>query len=361
MIAKVNKGAGFRGALEYAMEEGKGYLIDSNIPNCSAAKDYARKLASNNDLNSRVTKPVFHAAISIEKGVHLTDETFKSIGNDFIKMYGFNKEGRGEIPFVMIKHTNTEHEHIHIIANRIDSKGYCYNPSNDYKLINKVCRDLEKIYGLKVVKSTQNNVKETPRNEIIMRERLENNGVSFPNHRKDLRNKIDVALSPFGGGKRPFKSFVNELQKQGVDLVVNVSQGTGRINGVSYGFKDEKGEHILYKGSALGKGYSFSGLVKQLDYVPERDNKLIRELAQDKNEIIQSKENKVYISSPNDFDNKNDSVIPNSTSKVEADKSTDQVIESADHLLSSKGTNSGSGYKEELPNKKKRFKRGNSL
>lgn len=360
MIAKVKKGSGFRGSLEYSMEEGKGYVLESNIPHCSTPADYARKLAANNDLNSRVTKPVFHAAISIEKGVHLTDEKFKEIGNDFMKMYGFNKEGKGQVPFVMVRHTNTDHEHIHIIANRIDSKGYCHNPSNDFHLINKVCRELEKKHGLQVVNSTQNKVKETPRNEIKMRERLEKNGEILPNYRKDLINKIDKAIAPVGGGKRPFRSFVNELNKQGVDLLVNVSQTTGKISGISFAM-DDNGHKVTYKGSALGKGYSFNGIIKNVEFIPERDNKLILELAQGKNIKNQSEEDKVFIPSSNDAKGNKDVINNDSTNKVEPDKSTDNVIEGADHLLSSKGTNSGSGYKEELPNKKKRPKRGNSL
>ncbi|MGV8829933.1 MAG: relaxase/mobilization nuclease domain-containing protein [Breznakibacter sp.] len=350
MIAKIVKGSGFAGVLEYALQEEKGYLLESNLSNCTNAQDYSRKLASFNDLNSRVKKPVFHVAIAMEKTAKLDDETFKKIGNDFLKMYGFNKEGNGITPYVMIRHTDTDHQHIHIIANRIDTKGHCHNPGNDYKLTNDICRKLEKEYGFSVVKSHRNSVKTMQHEELNMRNRIHVEGKNMPNHRSNLVQKIDKCTSTIGGGKRPFASFVDELKKQGVSLHFNTSKDSSRINGISYSYVQD-GEKVSYKGSALGKGYSWAHISKQIEFIPERDMKLLNQI----NKELEVPKADLHVVDKQSKDNwTSDTMEKSFTPDKEHDNISSQGMNVLDKLVSDKGPTNGTAYREEEPKNKKR-------
>lgn len=353
MIAKVIKGSGFGGVLAYSLQEEKGYVIDSNLVNCKTAADYARKLASFKELNERVKKPVFHVAISLEKGTKIDDETFKKIGADFLKGYGFNQPDKGMTPFVMIRHTDTEHPHIHIIASRIDTQGHCHNPGNDYKLVNNICRELEKKYGFNVVQSTKPEIKTKQLEEINMRKRHVREGVKNTDHRGNLVAKIKPLMTGVGGGKRPFKSFVMELKKQGVELRFNTSKDFSRINGISYSYV-ENGEKVTYKGSALGKGFTWSEVSKKIDFVPERDIQLIKNINQGAELRAQGDTTKVG--------------VPRAQSGMEpgprmaesgADNRAEQELgKLAEDLIGGGGAGSGVEYREEnrTPRRRKRPK-----
>jgi hypothetical protein len=53
--------------------------------------------------------------------------------------------------FIVTRHTDTEHEHIHILANRIRFDGSVTSDSQDYKRQEALMRELERDYGLQRV------------------------------------------------------------------------------------------------------------------------------------------------------------------------------------------------------------------
>jgi hypothetical protein len=55
--------------------------------------------------------------------------------------------------YVAISHGDTQHEHLHIVANRIGFDGKTANDSNSYKRMANFCRQVKKSYQLKPVLS----------------------------------------------------------------------------------------------------------------------------------------------------------------------------------------------------------------
>ncbi len=290
MIAKVSKGSGFLGILQYVMKEEKGQFLSTNlnINKGILPSEFAKRIASFKDLNPRVKKPVFHVAISLEKDAKIDDRTFNKLGNEFMNMYGFNAPGKGETPFVMVRHTDTDNPHIHIVASRIDSLGYAYNPSNDYKLINEISRKLEKEYGFKIVTTEQKKEKEIPRNELKMAERIRNEGGRYINNRKKLIDNIKPILESKEGKKIDFRFFIRELNKKGIAVQFNTDKEVTRINGISFSH-NYKGKEIKYKGSALGKGYTWSAVLNRVEFKSE-DMNLVKEIQNGNKDAIYSRE-----------------------------------------------------------------------
>jgi hypothetical protein len=52
----------------------------------------------------------------------------------------------------------------------------------------------------------------------------------------------------------------------------NISKSTGRISGISFEY-----EGIIYKGSTLGRGYSWNAIIKKIDYEQDRDRAVVLE------------------------------------------------------------------------------------
>lgn len=243
MIAKLVKGKGFRGALEYDLREQKGQLLDTNMGSDNP-RDLAREFGEIRALRPNLTKAVCHVSLSVAHDEKLTDEQWKGAAQKYLTGMGFQ-----DSQFVVSKHTDTEHPHIHIIANRVTMKGEVVSDSKDYQRQEAIMRKLEKEYGLKEVQPSQEALRRAPtKGEIECAVRT-----GRPSAKVTMQELVDKALLE----KTDFETFRNHLEKKGVEVMLNQSD-TGRVSGISY-----RHNEITMKGSDLGRGYSWSGIQKR--------------------------------------------------------------------------------------------------
>lgn len=145
MIANLAKGRGFRGALEYNLAREKGYIIDSNMAG-ENPRELAAEFGEIRKLRPNLGRAVFHVALSAAPGENLTDEQWRGIAQYYLHGMGFTDN-----QYVVIRHTDTEHSHIHILANRIRFDGQVVSDSHDYKRQENIMREIERGYGLQRV------------------------------------------------------------------------------------------------------------------------------------------------------------------------------------------------------------------
>jgi len=284
MIGNITKGEGFKDLLKYGLQEKKGYPIDSNI-STTDERDYKQYLNTINAHNSRrsdVNKPVFHLSISLDKNDKVDDELFVKIGQEYLSRLGFNigDEKEGINPYLMVRHTDTEHPHIHIIASRIKSDKTLVNDSNDFRKAQEISRDLELKYGFRVVPSESlKEEKQAEKNEKEKTKRLRSKDLKYTSPRKYLVNNINTAMKPLGSKKTTFKSFVVALNNKGIEININASNDLSKVNGVSYSFNRD-GKEIIYKGSALGKKYGWNSLIQNVEFDFKKDKELLKKIVQ---------------------------------------------------------------------------------
>ena len=156
MIAKSAKGKGFRGALDYDLGKEHGRLIDSNM-----AGDTPRALAAEfgeiRRLRPRLTKAVLHVSLSAAPGEKLSDEQWRAIGQRYLKGMGLDDN-----QYVLTRHTDTEHEHVHLLANRIRFDGSVTSDSHDWRRQEALMRDIERDLGLQAVAPSREAVRRAP-------------------------------------------------------------------------------------------------------------------------------------------------------------------------------------------------------
>lgn len=233
MIAKLESISYLQNALAYC--ERGGELIASNkcIGNSFQINS---QMEQNNALNDRCIKNTFHVKIRIahEDIGKLKTQNWIDISNDYAKKIGFH-----ENPFaVYIHEENTEREHIHIVASRIQSNNLAVTNSYTHYKNMDFCRDIEKKYKLRQVKRVLETVK---KQEVF----IKNDKRVAP-----LEAKITSAINQSDS----FKDFEFHLKNMGV----KIKKGRG------IGFIDEKGVYI--KGSAINRKYSLKGIEKLLSY-----------------------------------------------------------------------------------------------
>lgn len=261
MIAKQIKGKDFYGVLAYnekKVGQGQGYVLDTNIT-YGKTIEMTREFNLVRQLRPRLVKAVYHVSLNLPHTDKMNDKEFTSLAWDYLHGMGFDDN-----QYIVYRHVDQEHQHIHIIANRVKLSGNVVSDSNDYKRSERVVRMLEKKYGL----SQLEDVGLARRATLTQKEIEKAIRTGQPPIKLMLRQNLDNALS----NANDISKFIKELKQNNVYPKFNVSRTTGRVTGVSFKYQD-----VIYKGSTLGRQYSWNNIIKHIDYEQDRDRSVIFE------------------------------------------------------------------------------------
>ena len=151
MIGKVIIGKSFGGCLRYCLEDKKmkndidkmvmknrAEILKYNL--CFGDKvELIQQFNEVKRLNAKQSKPVMHITLSFAPGEQLSKQQLSQIATHCAEDLGFDKN-----QFIAVEHNDTEHQHFHIVINRINFDGKTLSDSNSYKRISDFCRKMEK-------------------------------------------------------------------------------------------------------------------------------------------------------------------------------------------------------------------------
>lgn len=254
MKAKIERGRGFRGVLNYALGKGCGYVVGGNMTG-TTPRDLSAEFAISRRLRPDVSRPVWHTSLSLPPGERLSDSEWSTVVDDFMSRMGFSDH-----QYVAVRHSDTGKDHVHIVASRIGLDGSLYH--GKYEALNAIqlTQELELKYGLTVTKGLLDGpapVATPSKNEMEMSIRT---GDAPP--RVVLQQLVDAALS------QPCSifDFIERLETAGVGVRANVAS-TGKMNGFSFEYAG-----IPFKASDLGKSYGWKSLQERgVEYDQARD------------------------------------------------------------------------------------------
>nr|WP_298994874.1 relaxase/mobilization nuclease domain-containing protein [uncultured Allomuricauda sp.] len=261
MIAKQIKGKDFYGVLAYnekKVQQGVGYVLDTNI-SYGKTVDMTQEFNIVRQLRPRLGKAVYHVSLNLPYEDTLRDKKFVALGTDYLKGMGFDDN-----QYIMYRHSDQEHEHIHIIANRVKFSGELVSDSKDYERSERLVRKLELKYEL----SQLDNIKLTRKERITHKEIQKVFRTGEPPIKLTLQHLLENAIS----NSRNTTEFIEELKKKKISPKFNISKSTGRVTGISFRYDD-----VIYKGSTLGRKYSWNNIIKRIDYEQDRDRAVILE------------------------------------------------------------------------------------
>jgi Relaxase/Mobilisation nuclease domain len=260
MIGKQIKGTSFRGVLNYLHGKEGAELVGSNMSG-QEPRTLAAGFRLSRELNSRVKRAVYHSSLSLPKTEQLDDGVWMAIAQDYLQGMGFE-----DCQFVVYRHTDQDHDHIHIVASRIRlTDGKTVSDSWDYRRSESLIRTLEQNYQLEaVIPSWQQDQRAPTTGESRFVERT---GIL------SVRRKLQVLLNEIVQSKFTMPQVIQQLQRQGVN--VRVRQTRSGIRGISYEM-----EGIAFSGTKLGRAFTFPGLQRHrgIGYEPERDDLRIQSL-----------------------------------------------------------------------------------
>ena len=170
MIGKIIIGKSFGGCISYCLNDKQqkpdGELVMENraevllYNQCYGnEKEIITQFNDVRKRNTNLASPVLHITLSLAPGENLPKNKLMEMCEDCAKDMGFEKN-----QFIAIHHKDTNHQHLHIVANRVGFDRKTVSDRNNYQKIAQYCRKMEQKFALKEVLS--------PRKFLSEKERL---------------------------------------------------------------------------------------------------------------------------------------------------------------------------------------------
>ncbi|MDT7828259.1 relaxase/mobilization nuclease domain-containing protein [Pricia sp. S334] len=254
MIAKIIYGETCTGTLNYAFgKEGMRILGYGNTFSQSISRKFFGSVLHFQGQRNATKNRYAHISLNLPHGERLDDGTFLKISEEYMEKMGY-----GEQPYVTVRHTDTEHEHVHIVSTIVKEDGKVLEIFNSHRRSMATRQYLEKKYGLSPAPTTKQK-RELPiyRSPGLLFGMDAEKGTKH--YLQDVLNGINqkYKVRSFGELARLVKPYHIELRQ--------TKNESGRV-GVAYGLDNQKGYRTRFiNGSEVHRGLSGPKLQKVFD------------------------------------------------------------------------------------------------
>ena len=258
-VAKTGKS--FKNRVDYILKDDHSFICSNMASDYNNVSDLTDEFKTVSSFRQDIKKPVFHAFLSLPKNEHLTDEQWQEIAKDYLKEMNIDIDKH---QYICVRHNDTDKEHIHIVANRVGLDGSVWLGQHSAFNTIAACERLEIKHGLTITKGLQgqkSDVSAPTKNEIEQ---------ALRTGEKPARIVLQNALQAAMVGKPDLQTFIDRVQAVGIEPRFNVAS-TGNVAGVSFSVGD-----VAFKGSQLGKKYSWNTIKNKVIYDKNRDDELVR-------------------------------------------------------------------------------------
>lgn len=242
MIAKIIKGTSFSGVLAYILgkQEGKArVLYAEGVRRDASSHEIANDFALQASMHPNVKKPVCHTILSFsaEDAERLNDQTMNNLALQYLQKMGY-----GDTQYLIVRHIDREHPHVHICINRIDNNGKTVSDSNEKYRSTKVCKEI----------TEANQLKWGEGKEAVKRNRLRGND--------RLRYEIFDTIKAVLPRCQNWDELSSALRCQGIDIQFKTKGQSDQVESVLFS-KDG----VNFSGSHIDRSCSYSKLIFALE------------------------------------------------------------------------------------------------
>lgn len=236
MIAKIKKSGSFSNTVNYILDNKKGAtLIASEGVRISNNQSMIDSFNLQAQLNNRVSKCTGHIILSFseEDKNKMSDSFMLKVAHEYMQRMGITNT-----QYIIGRHFDKSHPHIHICYNRVDNEGKTISDKNDRLRSGKICKELTLKYGLFYANTDRQRVKM---------------------HRLKGSNKIKHEIFRTIGEclrlSSDWSEFSFYMKEVGIDIQFKTKGKSNEIQGITFA-KDG----YSFSGSKVAKKYSYSKL-----------------------------------------------------------------------------------------------------
>lgn len=239
MIGKPITGKSFGGCVRYIVDKPEAKILFAEGVRMQNAATLTNDFNLQRKMRLELGKAVGHLVLSWSKEdlAKLTDKIMLEHAKEYMQKMGIR-----DTQYVVVRHHDRLHPHLHVVYNRVDNKGATITDKNNYARNIKVCKELTLKYGYHWGKGKE----QVNRQALNGREKV----------RYELYDVIKAALKT----SKNWKELESKLAIRGIGIAYKFKSGTKEVQGISF----EKGE-IKMKGSAIDRSLSFSRMDAQLN------------------------------------------------------------------------------------------------
>ena len=270
MIVNQKKNASFRTTLEYVLGKEKSTIIDTNMGG-ETPRQLAAEFAAARRLRPNLKRACGHIIISIphrdadhsrgEYHEHLDSDQYVELAHRWLKGMEFLGEELSCSQYLIARHHDTKHEHIHIIASRIRMDGSVVSDSWDYRRSEVIVRQLEKEFGLEPTpcsnervarKVLEIGIETTVSDRRAPTSKQKHHPSGQPTVKQRLAANIDEACSD----SPTVTQLIGRLQHQGIKVYPQFSTKGLFKEAIAFEL-----DGVKVAGNKIGFAYSFPGLL----------------------------------------------------------------------------------------------------
>lgn len=244
MIAKIMKGSGFKGVINYILDPKKGTeLIDSSGARTDCINHIVQSFIDQTELNPRVGKVIGHISLSfsVQDSSKLSNEWMAKVAREYMEKMGIK-----DTQYIIGRHFDKEHPHVHIAFNRIDNNGKTISDRNDRFRSEKICKELTAKYGLYFADG---------------KEKVKEHRLKEPDKTK---YEIYQALKTEIAQCRDWENLLAHLEKQDIDVHFKHKGNSQEVQGIIF---EKNGYH--FNGSKVDRNFSYS----KIDFALHQNNR----------------------------------------------------------------------------------------
>lgn len=239
MMAKIVKGQDFGGVVNYILNPQKGAeILDSDGIMLEEKQTITDSFKLQTELNPGISKPVGHISLNFSSRdmEKLSSQLMVQVAADYM-----NQMGITNTQYLIARHYDKEHPHIHLVFNRIDYNGETISDRNDRIRSAKICKELTRKYSLYFA----------PGKEKVKESRLK--------EPDKTRYEIYHKLKEIVPRCQNWNQLAETLNNQGIKVSFKCKGKSNEIQGVIFEMNG-----YSFSGSKVDRQFSFSRISYQL-------------------------------------------------------------------------------------------------
>lgn len=239
MIGKVITGRSFGGCIRYVVQKHDAVVLDAAGVRMQQVNQIINDFNLQRKYNPNLGKAVGHIALSwsVNDAAKLNDEIMVNMAKEYLQKMKIQ-----DTQYLIVKHRDKDHPHIHIVYNRVSNNGKTISDNFQKQRNVLVAKELTLKHGLYI----------SPGKEKV--------------NRQQLKGEDKIKYELFDAIKAASKKVknINELKlvlaKQGIVTHLKYKSGTTEVQGISF----SKGEY-KFKGSEIDRSLSYAKLSQAIE------------------------------------------------------------------------------------------------
>jgi len=247
MIGKVITGRSFGGCIRYVVQKHDAVVLDAAGVRMQQVNQIINDFNLQRKYNPNLGKAVGHIALSwsVNDAAKLNDEVMVMLAKEYLQKMKIQ-----DTQYLIVKHRDKDHPHIHIVYNRVSNNGKTISDNFQKQRNVQVAKELTLRHGLYL----------SPGKEEVNRQQLKGED--------KIKYELFDAIKANSKKVKNINELKQVLAKQGIVTHLKYRSGTTEVQGISF----SKGEY-KFKGSEIDRSLSYTKLsqaIEQQQVKPEK-------------------------------------------------------------------------------------------